>query len=64
MKLFKVVRTLPVQQYLAYVKANDWEEAEEKARYDDSIEWEDINYSEGYDDYEAEEIEDYDEEED
>lgn len=64
MKLFKVVRTLPVQQYLAYVKANDWEEAEGKARYDDSIEWEDINYSDGYDDYEAEEIEDYDEEED
>ena len=37
-------------------KVQNWEEAEEKARYDDELEWEDVtDYDDPYDDIEAEE---------
>ena len=40
MAIFKVRKSF-TQVHEAYIEAEDWEEAEEKARYDDSIEWED-----------------------
>lgn len=40
MKEYRVRKVL-TYTYEAYVEAEDWEDAEEKARYDDDIEWED-----------------------
>ena len=57
MKLFKVTKTPPVQKYVAYIRAEDWEQAEERAKYDDSIEWEERYWDWCEEEYEAEEVE-------
>lgn len=55
MKEFEVRKTITLE-YVAYVEAEDWEDAEEKARYDDNVEWEDRT-NDGYnEEYEVDEI--------
>ena len=57
MARFKVTKKL-TYTYEAYVEAEDWEEAEEKARYDGAdVEWEDVTnyYDDGEFDVEEEE---------
>lgn len=50
------VRKVLTYTYEAYVEAEDWEEAEEKARYNgDDIEWEDTTDYNCDEDIEAEE---------
>ena len=38
LKEYKITKVVTVS-YESYVMAEDWEDAEEKAHYDDSIEW-------------------------
>lgn len=45
-------------RYEADVEADDWEEAEEKARYDNDIEWEDHTDYTDNEDYDMDELED------
>ena len=35
------VRKIVTETYEAYIEAEDWEDAEEKARYDTDVEWRD-----------------------
>ena len=56
MATFKVRKRL-VYTYEAEIEAEDWEEAEEKARYNDNVEWEDVtDYNYPNDDFDTEEV--------
>ena len=51
MKTYEV-RKVVTYEYTAYIEAKDLDEAEDKARYDDTVEWEDVTdegYNEDYD---------------
>lgn len=54
MKEFRVTKREVIISY-AYIKADNWEEAEDKAHFDDNIEWETNDHY--YPDYDVEEVE-------
>ena len=55
MATFKVRKRL-TYTYETEIEAEDWEEAEEKARYDDNVVWEDVTDYNCDDDFDTEEV--------